>query len=369
MRITAVEAVPTAPRWVFVRVETDAGLVGVGEALGDKGLVVAQAVRELARYLEGKDPGQIELHWQAMYRGAFWRGGPILNAAISGVEQALWDLLGKSLGVPVYALLGGKCRERVRVYGHIGGATPEAVAEQAAQRVAAGITAVKWCPVPATRPVDSPALVREAVAQVAAVRERVGDTVDILLDLHGRLSPAMAIWIADELRPYRPMFLEEPCLPENVDAMARIARATPIPIATGERLFTKFGFREVLEKQAAAVIQPDLCICGGILEGKKIAAMAEAYYVAVAPHNPYGPVNTAASVQLDACTPNFLIQEFSSLGEGVLKEPLRLVDGHLEIPTGPGLGIEVDWEAVRARPFVAGDVPLLLHEDGSVADW
>ncbi len=369
MKITRVETKAIAPRWLLVLVETDEGLTGVGEALGDKAETIIAAVNELSRYLQGKDPRRIEHHWQAMYRGAFWRGGPILNAAISGVEIALWDILGKSLGVPCWQLLGGKARERVRIYGHVGGETPEKLAESARAAVARGLTAVKFSPFGPTRAVEGPACVKAAVSKLLALRECVGDEVDIMIDMHGRLSPAMAVIFAGEFAPYRPLFIEEPCLPENVAAMAAVARKAKVPVATGERLFTKFGFREVLEKNAAAVIQPDLSICGGLLEGRLIAAMAEAYYVAVAPHCPYGPVLFAASLQLDACIPNFLIQEHVSLGQGVLREPFELKNGCVAVPEKPGLGVELDMDAIAERPYVIRDVPTFRHEDGSVADW
>jgi len=370
LKITHVETLHVAPRWLFVKVHTDEGLLGLGECLGDKARAVAGAVDELAGYLTGQDPFRIEHHWQAMYRGGFWRGGPILNAAISGVEIALWDLLGKALGVPIYQLLGGKCRDRVRMYPQIRGGSLEELAESAAAAVGQGFTAVKWSPLRATRAVDTPKMRHQAVEQLRVVREVVGAEVDILIDMHGRLSPAMAILLGERFAEYDPMFLEEPCLPENVDAMARIARTLRTPIATGERLLTKFGFREVLEKQAAAILQPDVTTCGGIMELKKIAAMAEAYYVAVAPHNPYGPLATAASLQVDACIPNFLIQEFVALGEGYLKKPIAVTDGYADIPDGPGLGVELDDEAIRDKPRQSWDIPVWFHaDDGSVADW
>ncbi|MGQ9629238.1 MAG: galactonate dehydratase [bacterium] len=369
MKITKLDVFLVAPRWVFVKLSTDEGISGVGEALGDKADVIAAALRALEGYLIGRDPRLIEHHWQSMYRGAFWRGGPILNAAISGVEQAMWDILGKSLGVPVYALLGGKCREKIRFYRHVGGETEGDLIRSGESAVKEGFTAVKFSPFGPTKAVDSLRAVKDAGSKMRSLRNALGDGVDIMVDMHGRLSPAMAIVMAEELAPHHPFFLEEPCLPENVDAMVDVARKVKIPIATGERLFTKFGFREVLEKRAAAVLQPDLSVCGGILEGKKIAAMAEAYYVALAPHNPYGPVLTAASIQLDACAPNFLIQEFVSLGEGVLKEPFEMKGGYVEVPTKPGLGIELNEEAIARRPYEGREVPMWYHEDGSLADW
>ncbi|HEU4754235.1 MAG TPA: galactonate dehydratase, partial [Armatimonadota bacterium] len=288
----------------------------------------------------------------------------------SGIEQAMWDLLGKSLGVPVYQLLGGACRDRIRMYAHCGGATPEEAAAAARQRVAEGYTALKTGigRFPA-RILETPAFVEECAARFAAMREAVGPGIDLAIDFHGQVSPALAIRLAQALEPYHPMFIEEPCLPENVDTLVTVARSTSIPIATGERLFTKWAFREVLEKQAAAVVQPDLCHAGGILEGKKIAAMAECYYAAVAPHNPLGPISLAACLQLDACIPNFLVQEQVSLGEGYLREAFRVVDGYIPLPTGPGLGIELDDEAVAALEGHDWKSPRVYHEDGSVGDW
>ncbi len=369
MKIVSVETVTTAPRWVFVKVRTDEGLTGWGECLGDKALAVCAAVQELERYLVGQDPFRIEHHWQVMYRGGFWRGGPILNAALSGVEIALWDILGQALHAPVWQLLGGRTRDSIRFYCHVGGDTPETLVESCHKAKARGFTAVKFGVTRQFRSVEGAAGVKKAVALAEAVRSEMGDEFDFMIDLHGRVSPAMAKVLCAALAPTYPLFLEEPVLPENVGALAEVAASTTAPIATGERLFTKFGFREVLERHAAAVLQPDLCICGGILEGKKIAAMAEAHYVTVAPHNPYGPLLTAASVQLDACIPNFLIQEFVSVGEGVFTEPLPLVDGKMEVPTKPGLGVTVDEAAVAARPYEPRDVPRWFHDDGSMADW
>jgi galactonate dehydratase len=222
----------------------------------------------------------------------------------------------------------------------------------------------------AVRTADAPSVIKKAAAKLQAIRDAVGDDVDIGVDCHGRLGPSMAIQMAKALEPYYPMFLEEPCLPENVDAMAIVARATPRPIVTGERLYTKWGFREVLEKQAASILQPDPCHAGGIMECKKIAAMAETYYAAIAPHNPLGPIALAACLQLDACIPNFLIQEQVTLGEGYLKKPFTLRNGYIELPKGPGLGIELDDDLVRRNAY-DGEwrAPLLYHEDGSVADW
>ena len=370
MKITRLETILVQPRWLFLKMHTDTGLVGYGEPVVEgRAHTVREAVRELEEYLLGKDPRRIEHHWQAIYRHAFYRGGPVLTSALSGIEQAMWDILGKSLGAPVYQLLGGACRDRIRMYAHCGGTTPESAAEAAKAKVLEGYTALKTGvgKVPA-RMVESPAFVEACAARFAAMRQAVGPEVDIAIDFHGQISPALAIRLAQALEPYHPMFIEEPCLPENVDTMVTVARSTSIPIATGERLFTKWGFREVLEKQAAAIVQPDLCHAGGILEGRKIAAMAECYYAGIAPHNPLGPISLAACLQLDACAPNFLIQEQVSLGDGYLKQPFQLVDGYIPVPTAPGLGIELDDDADAALEGHEWKSQHLFHEDGSVAE-
>ena len=371
MRITKLETLFIAPRWMVLKIYTDEGIVGLGEpTLEGRSQTIAAAIQEIGRSLVGQDPRRIEHHWQAIYRGQFYRGGPILCSALSGIEQALWDISGKWLGQPAYQLLGGPTRDKIRVYGWIGGDTAEQCAESALGRVQAGFTALKMGIKGPVRIVDSPAWVEENVDRFAAVRQAVGATVDVGIDFHGEVSPAMAVRLARALEPHSPMFIEEPVLPENVDALAMVARSTSIPVATGERLFTKWGFREVLEKQAAAILQPDLAHAGGILEVKKIAAMAECYYAAVAPHCPLGPVALAACLQLDACIPNFLVQEHVTLGEGYLKEPFKLTDGYVELPTKPGLGIELDDEAIAGKLYDGSwETPSFPHLDGSVADW
>jgi len=371
MKIATLETFFVKPRWLFLKVHTNDGLVGWGEPIVEGwSRTVAACVAEMGRYLIGQDPRRIGHHWQALYRGGFYRGGPVLVSALSGIEQALWDITGKWLGVPVHQLLGGAVRDRVRVYAHVGGESAEAYAEKGRAALARGFTAVKTCPFGAVRFVEGPAFVEQVVARVAALREAAGKGVDIGLDFHGRVGPAMAIQLAKALEPLSPMFIEEPCLPENVDAMATVARSTTVPIATGERLFTKWGFREVLEKQAAAILQPDLSHAGGILEVRQIAAMAEAHYAAIAPHCPLGPIALAACLQVDACTPNFLCQEQVCLGEGYLKQPFVVKDGYVAVPTGPGLGIEVDEAALAGKLYDGSwETPRLWHEDGSVADW
>jgi len=371
VKITKLETFYVRPRWVFLKAHTDEGIAGWGEPVVEGwSRSTAAAVQEMGRYLIGKDPRRIERHWQAIYRGGFYRGGPVLTSALSGIEQAMWDITGKWLGVPVYQLLGGAVRDRIRVYGHVHGKSPDEYAASGREAAAAGITAVKTAPFGAARFVESGEFVREAVARIAALREAVGAEVDIGIDFHGRVSPALALQLIKALEPYRPMFVEEPCLPGDVDALAGIARSTTVPIATGERLFTKWAFREVLEKRAAAILQPDLSHAGGIFEVRKIAAMAEACYAAVAPHCPLGPIALAASLQLDACTPNFLCQEQVCLGEGYLKTPFVVSKGHVDVPTAPGLGIEIDEEALEEKLYDGSwENPRLWHEDGSVADW
>jgi len=371
MKITRLETLFVEPRWVFLKMHTDEGLVGWGEPIVEGwSRTTAAAVHEMGRYLIGQDPRRIEHHWQAIYRGAFYRGGPVLCSALSGIEQAMWDILGKSLGVPVYQLLGGAVRDKIRIYCGAGGATPEACRESGRAARERGFTAVKTGLFDAVRFVDSPGFVERAIDKMAALREGVGKEVDIGVDFHGRVSPAMSIRLAKALEPFEPLFIEEPCLPENVDALVAVARSTSIPIATGERLFTRFGFREVLEKNAAVILQPDLSHAGGISEVRKIAAMAETYYAAIAPHCPLGPIALAACLQVDACTPNFLCQEQVCLGEGYLKDPFVNDGGYIPVPTGPGLGIEVDEDAIRGKLSEGGwENPRLWHEDGSLADW
>lgn len=371
MKIAKIELFNVLPRWVFLKMTTDDGLVGWGEPIVEgRARTVIQAVKELEPHLIGQDPRRIEHHFQSMYRQTFYRGGPVLVSAISGIEQAMWDIFGKSVGLPVYQLLGGPTRNKIRVYAHVGGLTLEDAAKSARQKADLGFTALKTGFPGPVRTVETPEFLKKCVAQIASIRDAVGDSVDIAIDFHGRFAPATAIRLIKELEPLRPMFVEEPCLPENVDTMVTIARSTTIPIATGERLFTRFGFRQFIEKQAAVIYQPDVSHAGGILECKKIAAMAETYYAGVAPHCPLGPISLAAGIQLDAAIPNFICQEHVNLGEGYIKNPFVVKDGYIDVPTAPGLGIEVDEEAIKEK-FYPGDwdTPRLYHDDGSVADW
>ncbi len=367
IRITRLETLMVQPRWLFLKIHTDAGIVGLGEPIVEgRAETVATAIREIEPYLKGKDPRRVVHHWQAIYRHAFYRGGPILTSALSGIDMALWDIKGKALGVPVCELLGGPTRDRVRVYAHT--RTPEQLRKARAR----GFMAFKTNPAKRrpSRYVETPAEIHYAAEKFAELRRAGGDDVDIAIDFHGAISPATAKVLIKAIEPYQPMFVEEPCQAQNHDVMAEIARGTHLPIATGERVFTKWGFREVLEKRAATILQPDLCHAGGITEVRLIAGMAEAYYAAIAPHNPLGPISLAAGVQLAASIPNFLCQEQVTLGDGYLKKPFKVREGYLDLPQGPGLGIELDDEAVAGK---------LGHrwtnresydaDDGSVMDW
>ena len=367
MKITKLETFLVKPRWIFVKIHTDEGLVGLGEPiLEGRALTCAQAVDELAPYLIGQDPRRVVHHWQAMYRHAFYRGGPLLTSALSGVEQALWDLAGKSLGVPVYQLFGGPTRDRIRLYK--GGANPDTIQTW----IDKGFTAFKTGVAGGRRAriVENAAFIDRAVERFAALRQAAGPEIDIAIDFHGAISPQTAKLLIKGLEPYQPMFIEEPCQCQNVDVMAEIARGTHLPIATGERIFTKWGFREILEKHAATILQPDLCHAGGIHEVHIIAGMAEAYYAAIAPHNPLGPIALAACIQLDATIPNFVAQEHTTLGEGYLKNPFVCKDGFVELPTGPGLGIELDEDALEDKIDHDWRNPQSFHpDDNSVVDW
>jgi galactonate dehydratase len=378
MRITDIETLSVSAGikdWVFVRVHTDEGIIGTGEGtLEGRARTVRAAVEELKDYILGQDPLRIEHLWQIMYRHAFYRGGPIMNSAISGVEQACWDIFGKSVGLPVHQLLGGRVRDRIRVYANgPRGTTAEELAESAAALVDRGYTAMKLCPFGPTKPVDGVSAIRSAARIMEKVRLAVGPDVDLAIDAHGRLSPAMAIQMGQAIKEYGIFFLEEPCLPENAKTMATVARECGIPVATGERLFTKWGFREILEEQAAVILQPDLAHCGGILEGRKIGAMAEVNYAAMAPHNPLSPVNMRASLHLDAVMPNFIIQEWvsddPSWRDEILINPVKVVNGYVDVPMEPGLGTDLNLEVCRAHPGTNAHLPVLWHDDGSVADW
>ncbi|MEE2709629.1 MAG: galactonate dehydratase [Gemmatimonadota bacterium] len=374
MKIKQFEVIPLIQRGLLLKVHTDEELVGYGSPMNyEHGRTVERAIHDMGDYLLGRDPRQIEDHWQALFRSSYSRQMPILLSALSGIEMACLDILGKSLDAPVWRLLGGSCRDRVRVYGGVGGGTaPEDYARGARERLKEGFTAVKATPFPeAVRYIDTPAMTESIVARIAAIREAVGPEIDVAIDFHRAVSPAMAKILLNELEPYRPMFVEEPTHPENVDALLEITRSTTIPIATGERNTTRWGFREIVEKKAAAVLQPDIRHCGGILEMRKIAALAEIHYIALAPHSAADPVGVAASIQAMAATPNFLIQEFGGgAGDTLFVEPLKISDGYIELPRGPGLGFEISEEGLEANRLTDWRLRNMRRhpEDNSVSD-
>ena len=381
MRVARVETFLVPPRWLFVRIETDSGIAGWGEATCEgRSETVRTAVDQLSELLLGRDPLRIEDNWQALTKGSFYRGGPILASAVAGLDQALWDIAGKHFDAPIHQLLGGHVRDRIRIYGWVGGDNPGEVAEQIGARVEAGLTAVKMNASGRMGPVAAVAELDAVVGRVAAAREVLGNSRDVAVDFHGRFSVANVRRVAPLLEPYRPFFLEEPVLPENPHLLRSVTSATSIPIATGERLYNRQEFLPVLQA-GIAVAQPDLSHAGGISEVRRIASLAEVYDVQLAPHCPLGPLALAACLQVGFATPNLLIQEQSigihyNQGAEVLdyvvdKAPLQFVNGHIERLTGAGLGIEVDEQAVRAadKRGHAWRGPLWRHNDGSFAEW
>ena len=382
MKITRLTTFIVPPRWCFLKIETDEGIVGWGEpVLEGRAHTVAAAVEELGDYLIGKDPRHIEDHWTVLYRGGFYRGGGIHMSALAGIDQALWDIKGKALGVPVADLLGGPVRDRIRVYSWIGGDRPSETAAAAKAAVARGFTAVKMNGTEELQYVDTYDKVERCLANVAAVREAVGPNVGIGVDFHGRVHKPMAKVLMKELDPYRLMFIEEPVLSEHYDALKELAHLTSIPIALGERLYSRWDFKRVLAEGCVDIIQPDPSHAGGITETRKIAAMAEAYDVALALHCPLGPIALAANLQLDAICYNAFIQE-QSLGihyneaNDLLDyvanpEVFAYSDGMVTIPSGPGLGIEVNEAYVRERAAQGHRWrnPVWRHKDGSFAEW
>ncbi len=382
MKITRLTTFAVPPRWLFLRIDTDAGISGWGEpVLEGRAHTVAAAVEELSDYLIGKDPRHVEDHWNVMYRGGFYRGGPILMSAIAGIDQALWDIKGKHLNVPVHALLGGPVRDRIRVYSWIGGDRPADTARAASEAVARGFTAVKMNATEELQYVDSHAKVERMLANVQAVREAVGPDIGLGLDFHGRVHKPMAKVLMRELAPYKLMFIEEPVLSEHLEALPELAAISPAPIALGERLYSRYDFKRVLQMGGVDIIQPDPSHAGGITETRKIAAMAEAYDVALALHCPLGPIALAANLQLDAVCHNAFIQE-QSLGihYNADNDLLDYLDdrsvfayeqGFVRIPDGPGLGITVNQDYVDERAAVGHRWrnPLWRHDDGSVAEW
>jgi galactonate dehydratase len=382
MKIDRVETFLVAPRWLFVRIETDDGMVGWGEAtLESRCEPVAAAIEVFSEYLLGEDPTTIEKHWQVLSKSGFYRGGPVLSSAVAGVDQALWDLLGKSLGVPVHVLLGGAVRDRVRVYSWIGGDDPAEIRDNASQQIEAGFTAVKMNAAGVLRALDTSAAMDKTLGLAAAARDVMGPDGDFALDFHGRFSTAMARRLVSELEPYRPLFVEEPVLPEYAPhTLESVIRSTSIPIAAGERCYNRTDFLPLL-RAGLAIAQPDLAHCGGISEGRRIATLAETFDALLAPHCPIGPLGLAASLQVSFTSPNFLIQE-QSMGihyntDAELLDYLLdtavfdFRDGHCELPSRPGLGVDIDEPAVRraANSPHSWRGPVWFREDGSMAEW
>ncbi|MBF0707829.1 galactonate dehydratase [Alkalihalobacillus hwajinpoensis] len=382
MKIMSIETYVVPPRWLFLKITTDEGIVGWGEpVIEGRAATVEAAVHELKDYLIGKDPLPIEDHWNVMYRSGFYRGGPIHMSAIAGIDQALWDIKGKFYNAPISELMGGKCRDSIDVYSWIGGDRPSDVGRAAQEAAEKGFRAIKMNGTEELQYIDSYKKVDETLERVDAVRKAVGKDVGIGIDFHGRVHKPMAKILAKELEAYRPMFIEEPVLPENNEALKEIASHTSIPIATGERMYSRWDFKKVLADGYVDIIQPDLSHAGGITECKKIATMAEAYDVGLAPHCPLGPIALAACLQVDATCHNAFIQEQSlgihyNQGSDLLdyitdSSVFSYENGKVSMLTGPGLGIEINEEKVveMARVGHRWRNPVWRHSDGSVAEW
>lgn len=382
MKITKLTTYRVAPRWMFLKMETDEGIVGWGEpVIEGKARTVEAAVHELSHYLIGQDPARINDLWQTMYRGGFYRGGPILMSAIAGIDQALWDIKGKLLGVPVYELLGGLVRDRMKTYSWVGGDRPGEIIAGIARLVDAGFDTFKMNGTEELGMIDSAAKLDAAVERIAEIRSAFGNSIEFGIDFHGRVAGPMAKPLLRALEPYRPLFVEEPVLAEQCEQYRRLADSTSIPLAAGERMYSRFDFKRVFADGGLAIVQPDLSHAGGITECVHIAAMAEAYDVALAPHCPLGPVALAACLQLDFVSHNAVLQEQSmgihynqggELLDYVLnREDFALSGGYIKPLPKPGLGVVIDEAAVLEASLRAPDWrnPLWRHADGSVAEW
>lgn len=382
MKISKITVYKVKPRWIFVKVSTDEGIDGWGEMIsGTKTETVVAGAYEIGnRFLVGRNPFEIERLFQEMHR-SFFRGGPIHGTIVSGLEMALWDIKGKALNVPIYELLGGAARDKIKVYSWIGGDRPSEVVEQAQDRFNRGFSAIKMNATEELHYIDSYEKVVEVVDRVSSIRERFGDKLDIGVDFHGRVHKPMAKVLAKALEPYHPMFLEEVVLPENEEHFKEVANSVAVPLATGERLYTRWQFKNIFQQGAIDIVQPDVALCGGILETRKIAAMAEAYDIAVAPHAPYGPIALAATLQVDSCTPNVFIQEQSlgihyNKGFDLLdfvknKEIFQYKDGFVDLPSKPGLGLEMDEDRVKeiSQEGLVWTNPKWKNYDGTIAEW
>jgi galactonate dehydratase len=382
MKITKLTTYRVPPRWMLLKIETDEGIVGWGEpVIEGKARTVEAAVHELSDYLVGQDPARINDLWQVMYRGGFYRGGPILMSAIAGIDQALWDIKGKTLGVPVYELLGGLVRDRMKTYSWVGGDRPADVIEGIRKLREGGFDTFKMNGTEELGIVDTAAAVDAAVERIAEIRAAFGNSIEFGIDFHGRVAAPMAKVLLRALEPYRPLFVEEPVLAEQAEYYPRLADSTSIPLAAGERMFSRFDFKRVFDQGGIAIVQPDLSHAGGITECHKIAAMAEAYDIALAPHCPLGPVALAACLHLDFVAHNAVLQEQSmgihyNKGAELLdyvknREDFKLTDGYIAPLPKPGLGVEVDEERVIEASRNAPDWrnPVWRHRDGSVAEW
>ena len=381
MRVTKVETLAASVHQ-WVKIYTDEGIIGIGDLHGGSGgsgtpVTVVAAVKYHAEYLVGKNPLEIEHHWQHMFRRCLFRGGSDAMAALGAIDVALWDIAGKAAGLPVYRMLGGPTRDRVRVYVHLEGDTPEAMADDALRRVDEGYTALRFYPLgPFAEglPDSYQGVVRKMESFTKAVRDVVGPEMDLMIDVVNRLTPPEAIAAGRALEPYGLYFFEDPIEPDSIDAMAHVAAEVPIPIASGERLYTIYQFQELLAKNGSAYIRPDISVAGGITNLRKIAAIAEANYVGMVPHNPCSPVMTASVVQLDAALHNVAIQEYTGTEfdqpkRDLVDEPLKLVDGHLLLPDRPGIGIELNEEAFKHYPMAPFDRKPVITSDGALRDY
>lgn len=383
MKITKMNLYQVPPRWLFLEIETDEGITGWGEPVVEgRAAIVKTAVEDFSNYLIGKDPLLIEDHWQVMYRGGFYRGGPEIMSAIAGIDQALWDIKGKYYNAPVYELLGGKCRDKLKIYSWVGGDRPEDVQKGAMELYKSGCTAIKLNGTEEMHYVDSFEKIEEVVQRIASVRDALGHKMNIGVDFHGRVHKTMAKVLAKELDQFKLMFIEEPVMAQNNEALREIVKHTSTPIATGERMYSRWDYKNLLIDGYVDIIQPDVSHAGGISEVKKIVAMAEAFDVAVAPHCPLGPIALAACVQIDACTPNAFIQEqslgihYNKKGEDLLdylnnKEVFMFHNGFIDIPDEPGLGIEVNKEKVLEAEKIGHNWknPIWRNYDGTIAEW
>jgi len=382
LKVAKVELFKVPPRWLFLKITTENGLVGWGEPVVEgRAATVEMAIHELLPCLIGHPANKIEDFWQMVFRGGFYRGGPVLMSALSGIDQALWDIKGKALNVPIYELLGGAVRDKMKIYGWVHGNSTEELAKAAKKRIADGFHAVKMIVTDNLEWIDAPYKVNDAAKRLAAVREAIGDKYPIGVDFHGRVHKGMVKMMAEALAPYQPYFLEEAVLSENNEALASLQSFTSIPIATGERMYSRWDFKKIIQDGLVDIVQPDLSHAGGISEVKRIATMAEAYDIAIAPHCPLGPISLAAALQIDFSCINALIQE-TSLGipydsdyelTDYLKDPnvFGLKGGFVQLPTAAGLGIEIDEEKVRAAAAIGHDWKneIWRNEDGAIAEW